>query len=86
MTDSPEIPDNTFKAGDRVRLIETPPYFKTADTMPMLRPPGVVALGEEGILINYRPGGTWSVRFSKGTFLVDAKYLEEIPSSDSSSA
>jgi hypothetical protein len=82
MTDPQDTSNPTLKAGDRVRLADTPPYFKTADPMPMLRPPGVVAPGEEGILINYRPGGTWSVRFAKGTFLVDAKYLEEVLAAD----
>jgi hypothetical protein len=73
-------PPPSFKAGDRVRLCEMPPYFKTADSMPMLRPPNVVALGEEGTVINHRPGGVWSVRFRKGSFLLDARYLEPLSS------
>ncbi|MBF2080073.1 MAG: DUF3148 domain-containing protein [Synechococcales cyanobacterium T60_A2020_003] len=78
MIDASNTSSESLKAGDRVRLCEPPPYFKTADPMPMLRPPGVVAVGEEGTLMDYRPGGTWSVRFTKGTFLLDAKYLETI--------
>ncbi len=37
-----------LSVGDRVRIIALPPYVKTADPMPMLRPPTVVNLGEEG--------------------------------------
>lgn len=80
MVDASDTSSESLKAGDRVRLCDPPLYFKTADPMPMLRPPGVVAVGEEGILMDYRPGGTWSVRFTKGTFLLDAKYLEPVPS------
>jgi hypothetical protein len=71
MSESPE-----FVVGDRVRVIALPPYVKTAEPMPMLRPPNVISLGEEGIVINRRPGGFWSVRFSQGMFLMDSQYLE----------
>ncbi|MDB9326457.1 DUF3148 domain-containing protein, partial [Nodularia spumigena CS-590/02] len=40
------------------------------------RPPDVIHLGEEGIVIDRRPGGYWSVRFSKGAFLIDSQYIE----------
>ncbi|MEO0533586.1 MAG: DUF3148 domain-containing protein [Cyanobacteria bacterium P01_A01_bin.123] len=66
----------SFKSGDRVRLIGNPPYIKTADSMPMLRPPDVVASGEEGTVIDQRPGGYFGVRFSRGSFLLDSQYLE----------
>lgn len=65
-----------FAVGDRVRVIALPPYVKTAEPMPMLRPPNVIKLGEEGIIVNRRPGGFWSVRFSQGMFLLDSQYLE----------
>ncbi len=65
-----------FALGAKVRLAARPQYFKTAEPMPMLRPPNVVRLGEEGRVIDRRPGGYWAVRFDRGTFLVENKYLE----------
>ena len=64
-----------FAVGDRVRIATMPPYIKTADPMPMLRPPNVVALGEEGTILDRRPGGYWMIRFTNGTFLLDSEYL-----------
>jgi hypothetical protein len=74
--------EHTFKAGDRVRVVALPDYVKTADPMPMLRPPGVIALGEEGTVLERRPGDSWSVRFQRGAFLLASQYLElvEAPS------
>jgi hypothetical protein len=69
--------EQEFSVGDRVRIATLPPYVKTAEPMPMLRPPNVVSLGEEGIIVDRRPGG-WGVRFSKGLFLLDAQYLEAV--------
>jgi ribosomal protein L21E len=71
MTDTKE-----FKVGDRVRIVALPPYVKTAEPMPMMRPPTVIYLGEEGIVIDRRPGGFWGVRFSKGMFLMEDSYIE----------
>ena len=65
-----------FTIGDRVRVVTLPPYVKTAEPKPMLRPPSVIQLGEEGIVVDRRPGGYWGVRFSKGIFLMDSQYLE----------
>ena len=65
-----------FAVGDRVRVTALPPYIKTAEPMPMLRPPNVIHLGEEGIVIDRRPGGFWGVRFSRGMFLMDSQYIE----------
>lgn len=67
-----------FTVGDRVRVVELPPYVKTAEPMPMLRPPNVVSLGEEGVVMDRRPGGFWDVRFGKGTFLMDSQYIESV--------
>ena len=67
-----------LQVGDRVRLTASLPYIKTADPMPMLRPPNVVAVGEEGTVMDYRPGGSWGVRFSKGIFLMDGRNLEKV--------
>jgi hypothetical protein len=68
-----------FTVGDRVRVIELPRYVKTAEPIPMLRPPNVIQLGEEGIVLDRRPGGYWGIRFSKGAFLLDSQYIEAVP-------
>lgn len=65
-----------FQIGDRVKIVSLPPYFKTAEPMPMLRPPSVVAIGEEGIVSDRRWGNYWCVKFTKGAFLVESQYLE----------
>ncbi len=64
--------------GAKVRLIAHPPYFKTADPMPMLRPADILAVGEKGIVCDRRPGGYWGVHFPRGTFLIESQYLEVI--------
>lgn len=65
----------SFAIGDRVRLVAQPPYFKTADPMPMLRPPDVVAIGIVGEVTEQRAGGYWVVKFERGSFLLDTQYL-----------
>jgi hypothetical protein len=65
-----------FTVGSKVRVIALPPYVKTADPMPMLRPPDVIRVGEEGIVLDRRPGGYWSVRFTRGAFLMESQYIE----------
>lgn len=62
--------------GCKVRLATLPPYLKTADPMPMLRPADTLAIGEEGIVLDRRPGGYWGVKFQRGTFLLESDYLE----------
>jgi hypothetical protein len=62
--------------GRKVRLIALPPYLKTADPMPMLRPADTLAVGEEGLVLDLRPGGYWGVKFARGTFLLESDYLE----------
>lgn len=71
-----------FNIGDRVRVVIVPPYVKTAEPKPMLRPPNVLQLGEEGTVIERRPGG-WGVRFPKGAFLMDEQCLQKVPDPDS---
>lgn len=93
MTDQPSTTDSTdsidpaqqneqplvdFSSGDRVRLTMRPAYFKTADPMPMLRPPDVVPVGEHGTVMERRPAGYWAVRFEQGTFLLEAQYLQDV--------
>ncbi|WP_017302933.1 regulatory protein SipA [Spirulina subsalsa] len=68
-----------FPIGTRVRLISRPPYFKTADPMPMLRPPDLIKIGEEGIVMDRRPGDYWVIRFNRGAVLLEAQYLELAP-------
>ncbi|MGB7443454.1 MAG: DUF3148 domain-containing protein [Coleofasciculaceae cyanobacterium] len=65
-----------FKVGDRVRVVKLPRYVKTAEPMPMLRPPDVIKIGEEGVVLDRRPGGYWGVRFMQGAFLIDSQYIE----------
>ncbi|MBD2181113.1 regulatory protein SipA [Aerosakkonema funiforme] len=69
-----------FTVGKKVRVVALPPYVKTAEPMPMLRPRDVIRLGEEGIVIDRRPGGYWGVRFARGAFLIDSQYIESIES------
>lgn len=64
-------------AGDRVRVAVLPPYVKTADTMPMLRPPTVLSVGEEGVVVNRRSADYWAVQFKSGTYLMEKQYLEK---------
>jgi Protein of unknown function (DUF3148) len=66
----------TFQVGDRVRVSTLPPYLKSDDNMPMLRPPDLVDIGEEGVVRSRKPGGYLGVRFNRGAFLIDAQYLE----------
>ena len=66
---------STFSVGDRVQLVALPPYIKTADPMPMLRPPDLLQVGDEGLVLDRRPGGYWGVRFDRGAFLIDSQYL-----------
>jgi Protein of unknown function (DUF3148) len=66
---------SAFPIGAKVRLIALPNYVKTADPIPMLRPPSVVQLGEEGIVLDRRPGDYWGVKFSNGVFLMESQYL-----------
>jgi hypothetical protein len=67
-----------FAVGDRVRVVALPPYVKTAEPMPMLRPPSVIQLGEEGIVIDRRPGDYWGVRFTRGMYLMESQYIEVV--------
>ncbi|ELR96701.1 regulatory protein SipA [Gloeocapsa sp. PCC 73106] len=67
-----------LKVGDRVKVTSLPPYFKTAEPMPMLRPNTVVTIGEEGLVSDRTPGNYWCVQFKSGSFLVESQYLEVI--------
>jgi hypothetical protein len=67
-----------FAINQKVRVKTLPPYVKTADRMPMLRPANLICLGEEGTILDRRPGGYWAVRFEKAAFLMDSQYLEAV--------
>lgn len=68
----------SFNVGDRIRLHTRPPYLKSAEPMPMLRPPDLVDIGEEGTILSRKPGGYLGIRFARGAFLVDAQYIEAV--------
>ena len=76
--DQRESFQSNFASGDRVRLAMRPSYFKTADPMPMLRPPDIVPVGEHGIIMERKPAGYWAVRFAQGTFLMESQYLQVV--------
>lgn len=66
--------------GQSVTLQIQPPYLKTADPMPMLRPADLIALGEQGTITDRRPGDYWVVKFARGSFLLEEKYLQSVAS------
>ena len=61
--------------GSKVFLRHRPPYIKTADPMPMLRPADILEVGDQGVIIDIRPGGYWGVRFTQGAFLMEDQYI-----------
>lgn len=68
----------SFSVGDRCRLITRQSYLKTADPMPMLRPPDLVEAGEEGEVVALHPLETIAVRFRRGAFLLALDQLEPV--------
>ena len=71
-----------FVVGDRVCLLQSVPYLKTADPMPRLRPPALVAPGEVGAVSEIRPRDQLAVRFRRGTFLLAVRDLRPATGSD----
>ena len=65
-----------LKVGDRIKIISLPAYIKTAEPMPMLRSPDLLTVGEQGIIMDRRPGGYWGIRFTQGAFLLESQYIE----------
>lgn len=61
--------------GAAVRLSGPVPYLKTADPMPMLRPPDLIDPAEVGVVVERRPLAMLAVRFRRGTFLLSAEVL-----------
>ena len=74
--ESPESgPSDGLTIGSRVRLNGSPAFLKTADPMPMLRPPDLVDAGEIGQVTGLRALDQLAVRFRRGTFLLRADQL-----------
>jgi hypothetical protein len=61
--------------GAAVRLSAPLPYLKTADPMPMLRPPDLIDPAEVGVVVECRPLAMLAVRFRRGTFLLSSEVL-----------
>jgi len=66
----PPAPEIALAVGDAVRMVGVPPYLKTADPMPMLRPADLVDSGEIGQVLEVRALGQFAVRFRRGAFLL----------------
>jgi hypothetical protein len=75
---SNDCAENPFSVGEQVRVIALPAYVKTAEPIPMLRPPDVIQVGEVGTILGRQPGNTWRVRLERGAYLLDAQYLQRI--------
>ena len=68
----------SFNIYDKVKLIMPLPYLKTADNMPMLRPPDLVAIDEVGEIISIRSPDTVEIKFRRGAFLIDINKIEKV--------
>lgn len=73
-----------FQTGDHVSLIASPPYLKTAEPIPMLRPADKVTVGSQGVILGRAPGNVWRVRFENGAYLLEPSYLAPVMSADMS--
>ena len=65
-----------FEIKDKVKLIAPVSYLKTADNMPMLRPPDLVAIDEIGEILSIKSPDTVEVKFRRGSFLIDIDKIE----------
>jgi hypothetical protein len=72
-----------FNIGANVRVIALPAYLKTAEPMPMLRPPSCLELGAIGVILDRKPGNYWVVKFNRSSFLLEDRYLEVVSSESS---
>tara|TARA_Y100001968_G_scaffold135414_1_gene123530 strand:- start:3 stop:221 length:219 start_codon:yes stop_codon:yes gene_type:complete len=66
-----------FSIGDKVVLKHPMKYLKTAENMPMLRPPDLVSTGEFGEIVGLRSNDLLAVRFRRGTFLIPKDKIEK---------
>lgn len=69
------MPMDQFDLGAGVQLRVQPRYLKTADAMPMLRPPDLVDPAEVGEVTAIKAGNQLAVRFRRGIFLFDRSQL-----------
>ncbi len=76
-TGLPAVPA-AFQLGEQVGLERQLSYLKTADPMPMLRPPDLVDAGEQGQVVEIRALDQLAVRFRRGTFLIAARDLRRV--------
>ena len=67
-----------LKINQKVKLISPLPYLKTAENMPMLRPPDLVAIDEIGQVISIRSPETVEVKFRRGNFLIDVDKIKMV--------
>ncbi|WP_369699339.1 NAD(P)H dehydrogenase assembly family protein [Cyanobium sp. PCC 7001] len=81
---APQEAVRAWRVGDQVSLQRTPRYLKTADPMPMLRPPDLVGIDEVGTVVGLRALGQLAVRFRRGTFLVEAEAVSAASGSEGS--
>lgn len=64
--------------GTTVRLRQRPRYLRSADPMPMLRPPDLIDADESGLVVEQRPLMQLAVRFRRGTFLLESAQLQVV--------
>jgi hypothetical protein len=69
-------PPSAVAVGDLVQLSGSVSYLKSADPMPMLRPPDLIDSGETGVVVQCRALGLCAVRFRRGTFLLEQSRLK----------
>lgn len=69
----------SWALGSRVRLQRPLRYLKTADPMPMLRPPDLIDPEEVGEVVGLRAQSRVAVRFRRGSFLIEAADLAAAP-------
>ena len=67
-----------FNIQDKVKLKNPLSYLKTAENMPMLRPPDLVAIDEVGEIISLKSPNTVEIKFRRGSFLIDTDKIEKI--------
>ena len=67
-----------FRIGDLVVVEGQLPFLKSADPMPMLRPPDLVDSGEQGQVLEIRAMDQLAIRFRRGTFLIATRQLRRV--------
>lgn len=70
-----------FSIGDKVSLRIVLPFLRTADSMPILRPPDLVSTDEIGEIVGIRTADNVEVLFREGKFIISTEHLLKVPSS-----